>query len=518
MSITAILAPFQHKSAEGFTSFPDPTEAYDYLCLLYDRETSRLREAFTAFVEADDYEGLNGTKIKGFYPSIRVEVGEEQLNLDRRLSHGNFKEEGIYEINVSDPRQYHDLLGQLKKLAGNTKNIRFQVGLSEQEIPLHYAMRDLEFNIDGMAGSAEKADLARRVFTRRKSVENYDYAAKKHPEPANTKLLYGYGPSRFDHAVNQFFYYTRTPWEALQPFVIFSNYAQYVEGISEYGREQLALEFSAASNPKAGKSNVIAVVRTGHNPIIREGFEDNQDLITISKAVERASTKDPQMPACHVITADGLGISMINSGVGDANCRNIASLIAPKRSHAWVMAGHCAGLDPAMQIGDYVSATQFYMNVRDVEMEQVRYVPSAEMQTATLTTMKRLEKRDGNFDRSVMHRRSAVVSTNNRNWENDPRFIEALDDTLAAALEMETAFLADEARKHSIPVAAFLRVSDMPLDDKPKTAKAADDFFGSSVGQHLGIIIDSCVEAKASHLEKLHSRQARPRRGAFVFQ
>jgi AMP nucleosidase len=52
----------------------------------------------------------------------------------------------------------------------------------------------------------------------------------------------------------------------------------------------------------------------------------------------------PQMPAYHLLRADGSGITMVNIGVGPANAKTITDHIAVLRPHAWLMLGHCAGL------------------------------------------------------------------------------------------------------------------------------------------------------------------------------
>ena len=39
------------------------------------------------------------------------------------------------------------------------------------------------------------------------------------------------------------------------------------------------------------------------------------------------------MPSCHIMMSDGVGISMINTGVGSPNALTISDIIAPKRSH-----------------------------------------------------------------------------------------------------------------------------------------------------------------------------------------
>src|SRR5690606_33983984 len=64
----------------------------------------------------------------------------------------------------------------------------------------------------------------------------------------------------------------------------------------------------------------------------------------------------PQMPAYHLMRADGSGITLINIGVGPSNAKNITDHVAALRPHAWLMLGHCAGLRKSQNMGDYVLA------------------------------------------------------------------------------------------------------------------------------------------------------------------
>jgi nucleoside phosphorylase len=62
------------------------------------------------------------------------------------------------------------------------------------------------------------------------------------------------------------------------------------------------------------------------------------------------------MPAWHLITADGQGITLINIGVGPSNAKTICDHLAVLRPDVWLMIGHCGGLRESQLIGDYVLA------------------------------------------------------------------------------------------------------------------------------------------------------------------
>src|SRR4028118_2359166 len=60
------------------------------------------------------------------------------------------------------------------------------------------------------------------------------------------------------------------------------------------------------------------------------------------------------MPAYHLMSEGGGGITLVNIGVGPSNAKTICDHIAVLRPHVWLMIGHCGGLRPSQTIGDYV--------------------------------------------------------------------------------------------------------------------------------------------------------------------
>ncbi len=62
------------------------------------------------------------------------------------------------------------------------------------------------------------------------------------------------------------------------------------------------------------------------------------------QAISDLAWKKHQMPARHLITHDGKGITLINIGVGPANAKTICDHLAVLRPDVWLMIGHCGGL------------------------------------------------------------------------------------------------------------------------------------------------------------------------------
>src|SRR5699024_11408769 len=52
----------------------------------------------------------------------------------------------------------------------------------------------------------------------------------------------------------------------------------------------------------------------------------------------------------------GLGVTLINIGMGPANAKTITDHVAVLRPHCWLMVGHCGGLRRSQRLGDYVLA------------------------------------------------------------------------------------------------------------------------------------------------------------------
>ena len=526
MSIKSALSEFIIVSHKETVGFKNAEEAFNELCRLYEQETKRLQKAFAAFKKIKEIDSGDEPRIKGYYPVLRIKVDHDHINLNPSLSHGAFKEEGVYELVVTDPNSYNHLLDQMKMVAENSPGIVFEVGFSEEEIPLHYAMRDVNFNLDAEKGmTPEKAAVARRIFQRRNPMNIKDYRSSDTPPP-ETKILLPYNGERVDHAKSQFFYYTRTPLEALQPFVIFSNYAQYVEEFYQYGINSLTHEFNDSADKD--QAHAIAVVRTGYPVKFREGITETEELAAIKAATEMKNKKGAQMPSCHILMSDGSGISMINTGVGGPNALNIADLVSVKRSDGWFMAGHAAGLSPTMKVGDYVFADGYFVNpmipnLQGTGFDYSRVSPvmspsSSEMQMAIEKNISLYAQKMHNTHPGQMFRRTAVVSTDYRFWERFEVTRDNLRTTNAAALDMETSWLALKAYEQSTPFGAFLKISDLPYHDQPKAPAMTDGFFDEGLGPHLGLIIDTIKTLKAEHYANMHSRKYRPTEGAFVFQ
>ncbi|EOX3204519.1 AMP nucleosidase, partial [Shigella flexneri] len=116
------------------------------------------------------------------------------------------------------------------------------------------------------------------------------------------------------------------------------------------------------------------------------------------EAISDLAWKKHQMPAWHLITADGQGITLVNIGVGPSNAKTICDHLAVLRPDVWLMIGHCGGLRESQAIGDYVLAHAYLRDdhVLDAVLPPDIPIPSiAEVQRALYDATKLVSGRPG---------------------------------------------------------------------------------------------------------------------------
>ena len=197
-----------------------------------------------------------------------------------------------------------------------------------------------------------------------------------------------------------------------------------------------------------------------------------------------------QMPAYHVVRADGRGVSLVNIGVGPANAKNITDHIAVLRPHCWLMVGHCAGLRQSQEIGDYVLAHAYLRqdNILDHAVPPDVPIPAlAEVQVALQESVANVTGDRGEALKRRL-RTGTVVTNDDRNWElrwtHERRRINL---SRAIAVDMESATIATQGFRMRVPYGALLCVSDKPLHGEIKLPGAANAFYERAIGEHLQI-------------------------------
>src|SRR5690606_19639019 len=149
---------------------------------------------------------------------------------------------------------------------------------------------------------------------------------------------------RVDYSLQRLRHYTGTDPEYFQNFVLFTNYQFYIDEFVALGNE--IMRSAADPDAPAPQDDYIAFVGPG-NTVLRRADAG----AGLSGPVGAPPARLPQMPAYHLVRADGSGITMVNIGVGPSNSKTITAHVAVLRPHAWLMLGHCAGLRNSQQLG-----------------------------------------------------------------------------------------------------------------------------------------------------------------------
>ncbi|WCZ33512.1 MULTISPECIES: AMP nucleosidase [Corynebacterium] len=418
------------------------------------------------------------------YPKLTVEV-ERWRPIDRSEPFGYVDEAGTYSAVISRPDLMEPYLtAQLEALTSNYP-CSVEVGYSDVAIPPAY--------IKGMPPIDETANLPRPTLD-----EVHDAIVDGHWDAFNgaEKPLFHFGPQRFDLALARLEHYTGIEADSLQRFILFTNYAMHVTEFVKFGLREL-------SHPDSRYTRL--VLPSGETVSDTVALED---LELESKF---------QMPRYDLVTENGDGITMINIGVGPSNAKTITDSLAVLRPEAWIMIGHCAGLDARMRIGDLILGNAYERHDHVLDDYLRRELPIPAVPEIQRTLEKAVSKVYGS-DASLM-RTGTVLSTGDRNWEwKDPRDLwEWLRGSTAAAVDMESCTIAANGYRYRVPYGTLLAVSDLPLHAVPKLPAGAQAFYSNSKEAHVMCAVRA-VEKLARHPERLRTRKLRRAIGEVPFR
>ena len=418
------------------------------------------------------------------YPKLTVEV-RQWRPIDRSEPFGYVDEAGTYSAVISRPDLMEGYLtAQLEALTSNYP-CEVEVGYSDVVIPPAY--------IKGMPPIDETANLPRPTLD-----EVHDAIVDGHWDAfsGEEKPLFHFGPQRFDLALARLEHYTGIEADSLQRFILFTNYAMHVTEFVKFGLREL-------SDPDSRYTRL--VLPSGETVSDTVALED---LELESKF---------QMPRYDLVTENGDGITMINIGVGPSNAKTITDSLAVLRPEAWIMIGHCAGLDARMRIGDLILGNAYERHDHVLDDYLRRELPIPAVPEIQRTLGKAVSKVYGS-DASLM-RTGTVLSTGDRNWEwKDPRDLwEWLRGSTAAAVDMESCTIAANGYRYRVPYGTLLAVSDLPLHAVPKLPAGAQAFYSNSKEAHVMCAVRA-VEKLARHPERLRTRKLRRAIGEVPFR
>ncbi|WMY76074.1 AMP nucleosidase [Buttiauxella selenatireducens] len=467
-----------------------PNQALDKLEELYDASVNALREAIAQYVENGTLPEIQKRAAGLFvYPELRVSWDGTIHHPNKTRAYARFTHSGSYTTTVTRPALFRHYLAEQLTLLYEDYGAQIEVGLSLHEIPYPYVIDGSSLSLD----RSMSAGLPRHFPTTELS-QIGDETADGLFHPTEYYPLSHFDARRVDFSLARLRHYTGTPVEHFQSFVLFTNYTRYVDEFVRWGCQQIL-------DPE---SPYVALSCAG-------GVWLTADSQAPEEAISDLTWKKHQMPAWHLIDANGTGITLINIGVGPSNAKNICDHLAVLRPAAWLMIGHCGGLRESQSIGDYVLAHAYLRDdhVLDAVLPPDIPIPSiAEVQRALYDATKLVSGMPGEEVKQRL-RTGTVVTTDDRNWEL--RYsASALRFNLsrAVAIDMESATIAAQGYRFRVPYGTLLCVSDKPLHGEIKLPGQANRFYEGAISEHLQIGI-CAIDLLRAEGERLHSRKLR---------
>ncbi|MCD1126839.1 AMP nucleosidase [Jinshanibacter sp. LJY008] len=466
------------------------SEAIDKLEQQYESALSALRSALAAFIQQGTLPDTKARE-KGLfsYPQLRVcWDGKFQEHL-RTRAYGRFAHPGQYTTTITRPDLFRHYLTEQLGLLEHDYGAIFEVTPSQQEIPYPFVIDGSDLMLDrtmtaGIVQHFPTTDLAKIG----------DDITDGLASAGDTFPLSHFDALRTDFSLARLKHYTGTPVEHVQPYVLFTNYSRYVDEFISWACKQIldpSSPYQALSC--AGGSYITA---------------ENADP---QRTASDLAWKKYQMPAYHLISSSGQGITLVNIGVGPSNAKTICDHLAVLRPHAWLMIGHCGGLRESQRIGDYVLAHAYLRDdhVLDAVLPPDIPIPSiAEVQRALYDATKVVSGMPGE-EVKLRLRTGTVVTTDDRNWEL--RFsvsARRFNLSRAVAVDMESATIAAQGYRFRVPYGTLLCVSDKPLHGEIKLPGQANHFYEGAISEHLQIGIRT-IDLLRAEGDKLHSRKLR---------
>ena len=450
---------------------------------LYNGAVEALNEAFEAYAK----DGISPSAPRPTYPYLLLRIGQRRAGDLKFSSFVSIRGAGWYGATITHPDIFEGyLLDQLGRIE-TVNEVEYYVGYSETEIPLVFAIDPSAYELTAERQAAIGQNFALPNLT----LIHDDLADGVTERPTDAPLpLALFSALRTDYSLQRLKHYSGTNPACFQQFVIFTNYQRYVDEFVEHA---------------------LSVVES-------DGFtgfcSPGQGVITDSKDyVADPDYKLPQMPAYHLMSEDGMGITLINIGVGPSNAKTITDHIAVLRSHCWLMLGHCGGLRSSQILGDFVLAHAYLRDdqvLDDVLPPDIPLPTIAEVQIALTDAIGDVMDLSGQQMKKHV-RTGTVVTTDDRNWEMRYEALRPrLNQSRAIAIDMESATIAANGYRFRVPYGTLLCVSDRPLHGEIKLPGTAAAFYRSRVAQHLNIGLEAMRIMKAgAESGTLHSRKLR---------
>ncbi|HYD25928.1 MAG TPA: AMP nucleosidase [Croceibacterium sp.] len=469
----------------------DSRTAIAELTAIYDAAVDRLRTDIARYAKNREVPPPERRHDGSYcYPELRVHFTFSKFTGDRTRAFGRLHLPGTYATTVTRPRLFADYLTEQLDLLVEDYGVELEVGPSRQEIAFPYVL-------DAERGAAmlgvTPTELARHFPTTELALIGDELADSIAIDSSGgTMPLSLFDGLRTDFSLARLTHYSGTAPEHFQRFILFTNYHRYIDEFVDWAGTQVGRGFYTALSGAGGL-------------YLESGTEN-------AKAQLNETTwRRHQMPAYHLIAPDGMGITLVNIGVGPANAKTITDHLAVLRPEAWLMIGHCGGLRPTQKIGDFVLAHAYLRDdhVLDAVLPPEIPLPAiAEVQQALYQAAEEVSGDEGQNLKQRM-RTGTVVTTDDRNWElRYTKTALRLSQSRAVAIEMESATVAAQGYRFRVPYGTLLCVSDKPLHGEIKLPGQANHFYEQAIAAHLQIGIRACERLRAEG-PRLHSRKLR---------
>lgn len=184
-------------------------------------------------------------------------------------------------------------------------------------------------------------------------------------------------------------------------------------------------------------------------------------------------------------------ISMINYGVGSPTAALIVELLSFIKPKAVLMLGMCGGLRIKQKIGEFFLPVAAIRGEGTSDHYMPPQVPSLSSFTIQRYVAAELEERDLSYHTGVIH------STNYRFWEFDEEFRSRLITEKVQTIDMECATLFTAGYARQVPVGALMLISDKPLErggikTKESSKKVFETYEEFHIARGINILNRMC--------------------------
>ena len=469
-----------------------PEAAVDRLVGLHESATESLRDALEAFITRRRTPTA-AERTRFCYPELSVTHAPAGPQPSLARAYAKFQGPGIYATTVTQPAAFRTyLVEQLTHLVRDY-GASISVATSDQEIPYPYVLDHGDELEHGGASAQELAHYfpAPHLFAVGDEIADGTWD-QMHGQPRPLAL---FDAARVDYSLRRLVHYSGTDWRRFQPWILLTNYHRYVD------------QFVSWSLARLREKGPYTHLHLPGGETIGCGEQD-------SEAEKRAAVVPwhrYQMPAYHLTSKDGDGITLVNIGVGPSNAKTMTDHLAVLRPHCWLMIGHCGGLRQSQRIGDYVLAHGYLRQDRILDSLVPPDIPIpalAEVQVALQQAAARVTGEEGE-DLKARLRTGTVVTNVDRNWElrwSPER--RRINLSRAIAVDMESGTVATQGYRLRVPYGTLLCVSDKPLHGEIKLPGAANAFYERAIEEHLLIGI-AALDRLRGDRRGLHSRKLR---------